>query len=266
MNSQPNLPQNINLTDETETDHTLSIDEFFRQLEAKERDLDMSVEMVIEIDETNVAEPSPAAIPPIQKVAEPEKSIAPAAAPVIAAAPDKAETTDTAAQSAEIVELQNRIARMEAERVHLIEAARRRQNDFDSFKSRTERERGETFRNQASSLAKQMLPVVDNLNRALNASNPADDQPKDFQQFFQGIALVSRQLDEILSEMGVTAICAVGEQFDPHFHEAVATEATDEHPAQTVTAEFLRGYCLGDKVIRPSMVKVSTKGEVRGEK
>jgi molecular chaperone GrpE len=57
--------------------------------------------------------------------------------------------------------------------------------------------------------------------------------------------------------MGVQPIIAVGEPFDPHFHEAVATEETDEFPPQTVTAELLRGYRIGDKVIRPSMVKVS---------
>jgi molecular chaperone GrpE len=57
--------------------------------------------------------------------------------------------------------------------------------------------------------------------------------------------------------MGVQPIIAVGERFDPHYHEAVATETTDEFPSQTVTAELLRGYRIGDKVIRPSMVKVS---------
>ncbi len=64
-------------------------------------------------------------------------------------------------------------------------------------------------------------------------------------------------MNEILAEMGVQPIIAVGEPFDPHFHEAVATEETDEFPPHTVTTELLRGYRIGDKVIRPSMVKVS---------
>jgi len=69
--------------------------------------------------------------------------------------------------------------------------------------------------------------------------------------------LVSQQLNEILAEMGVQPILAVGERFDPHYHEAVATETNDDFPSQTVTAELLRGYRLGEKIIRPSMVKVS---------
>ncbi len=70
--------------------------------------------------------------------------------------------------------------------------------------------------------------------------------------------LVNQQLGEVLEEMGVQPIVAVGEPFDPHFHEAVATETNDEVPPHTITAELLRGYRIDDKVIRASMVKVST--------
>jgi len=148
---------------------------------------------------------------------------------------------------------------LETERVELFEISRRRQNDFENYKSRTERERGETFRNQLSNLAIQMLPVVDNLNRAMDlTANNVEEKPQDFQQFFEGIVLVSQQLNEILAEMGVQPINALGESFDPHLHEAVATEASEEFPQNTVMAELLRGYRIGDKVIRPSMVKVST--------
>ena len=104
-----------------------------------------------------------------------------------------------------------------------------------------------------------MLPVVDNLNRAMDlTANNVEEKPQDFQQFFEGIVLVSQQLNEILAEMGVQPINALGESFDPHLHEAVATEASEEFPQNTVMAELLRGYRIGDKVIRPSMVKVST--------
>jgi molecular chaperone GrpE len=104
-----------------------------------------------------------------------------------------------------------------------------------------------------------MLPVLDNLNRALDsASNFSDEKLQDFQQFFEGIMLVGRQLNEVLEEMGVQPIAAVGESFDPHYHEAVATETTDEVPPYTITEELLRGYRIDDKVIRASMVKVSS--------
>jgi molecular chaperone GrpE len=69
--------------------------------------------------------------------------------------------------------------------------------------------------------------------------------------------LVNHQLNEVLAEMGITPIQAIGEHFDPHFHEAASVEETDEFPPNTVTAEFLRGYRIGDKVVRASMVKVS---------
>jgi len=102
-----------------------------------------------------------------------------------------------------------------------------------------------------------MLPVLDNMNRALDsASNLSNTQ--EIQHFFDGIVLVNQQLNEVLAEMGVQPIAAVGERFDPHFHEAVATEETDEVPPNTITAEFLRGYRIDNKVVRASMVKVST--------
>ena len=69
--------------------------------------------------------------------------------------------------------------------------------------------------------------------------------------------LVNQQLNEVLAEMGVQPISSVGEHFDPHFHEAVAMEETEEFPPNTITAEFLRGYRIGDKIVRASMVKVS---------
>jgi molecular chaperone GrpE len=77
---------------------------------------------------------------------------------------------------------------METERARIFEISRRRQIDFDNYKNRTERERGETFRNQISNLATQMLPVVDNFNRALDSSTTAEEV-SGFQQFFEGIVL-----------------------------------------------------------------------------
>ncbi|HEX8637797.1 MAG TPA: nucleotide exchange factor GrpE, partial [Pyrinomonadaceae bacterium] len=76
-------------------------------------------------------------------------------------------------------------------------------------------------------------------------------------QFFQGIVLVNQHVNEVLAGMGVAPIASIGERFDPHFHEAVAVEESDVYPPQTVSAEFLRGYRLGERVIRPSMVKVT---------
>lgn len=255
MNPEQNPQNTKGVSEESEMDNTLSIDEFFKQLEAKEKDLHISDEMVIEVGESDVGEQDISDFLQMDLSAAPHK-------------PEKAVTTfndhpaldvkDNPTLLAEISNLQEQIARLEIERVEIREASRRRQSDFDNYKNRMERERGETFRNQMSNLATQMLPVVDNLNRALDSSEQiAEERSQNFRQFFEGIVLVSQQLNEILAEMGVQPIIAVGERFDPHYHEAVATETTDRCPAQTVTAELLRGYRIGDKVVRPSMVKVS---------
>lgn len=237
----------------------LSIEEFFKQLEAKERDLDISSDLVIEIDESDFGNK---AVPDFIKADLPSVEIETTAQAAYSPKENVPTQVEIYNLQTEVSKLQNRIVQMETERVEMFENARRRHNDFENYKNRTERERGETFRAQISNLATQMLPVADNLNRALDLSEKtSDEQPPEFQQFYEGIVLVSQQLNEILAEMGVQPINAVGEIFDPHFHEAFATEQHDEFPPNTVTEEVLRGYRIGDKVIRPSMVKVSKSGE-----
>ena len=259
MNSNPDFINAREVSEEIEMDNTLSIDEFFKELEAKEKDLDISSDLVIEVDESEVEEQE---IPDFLKTEisaapnKPERSVA------AVAEENSIQPGLNSKYQSELLNLQNQITRMEAERAELYETARRRQTDFENYKNRTERERGETFRNQLSNLAAQMLPVVDNLNRALDSSEFVNEEcSQDVKQFFEGIVLVSQQLNEILAEMGVQPIAAVGEPFDPHVHEAVATESSVEFPSQTVIAELLRGYRIGEKVIRPSMVKVSKSGE-----
>ena len=265
MNPKPDSQNTKEVSEELETDNTLSIDEFFKELEAKEKDLDITSDLVIEIDQSETQ------VQDISDFLQMDVSIAPNKLETVTANADAFEHNslqpiDNFDLQSEIENLQNQIARMETERVELFEIARRRQTDFENYKNRTERERGETFRNQIGNLATQMLPVVDNLNRAMDSSGQiTEESSQDFKQFFEGIVLVSQQLNEILAEMGVQPIVAVGEAFDPHFHEAVATEINDEFPSQTVTSELLRGYRIGDKVIRPSMVKVSTGSTVESE-
>ncbi|MCY7376841.1 MAG: nucleotide exchange factor GrpE [Pyrinomonadaceae bacterium] len=257
MNSNSDLHNLTDVSEETETPQTLSIDEFFRQLEAKERDLDISSELIIEFDEDDDDGRDAKAITQLDlspvESERPEILSPPAAPPENL--PSQIELLNL---RNEISKLQIQLIRTENERAEVFENARRRHTDFDNYKSRTERERSETFRNQLGSLAFQMLPVLDNMNRALDSTKTiSDEKTTEFQQFFEGIELVSQQLNEILAEMGVQPIVAVGESFDPHLHEAVATEVTDEIASNTVTAELQRGYRIGDKVIRPSMVKVS---------
>ena len=158
----------------------------------------------------------------------------------------------------EVAQLSYQINKMSAERKEISETMQRRSTDFENFRNRTVRERSEIFRTVLSDLANKVIPVIDNLDRALAlASNHGVEKSPDFLQFIDGIGLVNLQLSEVLTEMGIQPIVSVGQPFNPHFHEAVATVETDA-PPNTVIAELLRGYHIDNKVIRASMVKVST--------
>ena len=105
-----------------------------------------------------------------------------------------------------------------------------------------------------------LLPVSDNLKRALETESSVEAAESDeFRHFLSGVDLIWKQLNGVLEALGVKPIPAVGEQFDPHVHEAVVTEATDEYEPDTVMQEIVAGYRLGDKLIRPALVKVATR-------
>jgi molecular chaperone GrpE len=247
MDSKNNSQNAEEISKEFEFDDSSSIEDFIKELEAKEKDLHISSEMVIEIDEADFSDKD---LPEFLT----SEIFVETAAP----------TGNSANQSAisnlktEVSQLQAKISKNETERADLVKLMQNRQSDFENYKKRVERERSDTFLNILSELANQMLPVLDNMNRALDSvSNLSEDTEQGVQHFFDGIALVNQQLNEVLAEMGVEPIASVGEDFDPHFHEAVAAEETDEFPPHKVTAEFLRGYRIGNKVVRPAMVKVS---------
>ena len=255
MKHGKNSPPIKEVSEEIQEKNTLSIDEFFKQLEAKEKDLDMSSEMVIEIDEADFNQDDIPEFLRTESLRSREKINE-----IEFMSKDAADENTLSELKEKVLALQKQISKLETERIELVEIARRRQIDFEGYKKRTERDKSETYLSQVSSLATQMLPVLDNFNRALESvSNLSDEKVVDSQHFFNGIALVNQQLNEVLSDMGVTPIVSVGELFNPHFHEAVATEETNEIPPHMITAELLRGYRIGDRVIRPSMVKVSAK-------
>ena len=239
---------------EAETDESVSVDDFIRQLEEKEKDLHITSETtIIEIAESF----DDANLPDFLKEdlqIEVVKPIATAVAP----AKTKAEKTSYPILEKEVAGLKEKISQMQVEREELVQTSQRRAKDFDNFKSRTERERNETFQNQIGNLAVQMLPALDNLNRAVDfALAMPEEQRKGIQQFLDGVVLVSQQVNDVLGEMGIQPIATVGEVFDPHFHEAVVTEESTEFEPNTVSAELLRGYRIGNRVIRHSMVKVA---------
>jgi len=161
---------------------------------------------------------------------------------------------------AELVASRAELKRLQSALAEAKEAVARRQADFENYRKRVERERGETQNRLVGELARKLLPVVDNLERALDAESTVKaGESKEFRHFLNGVELISKQLSEILESFGVAPIAAVGERFDPHIHEAVVTEPSDEHPPDTVIAELARGYRIGDRLLRPSMVKVSAQ-------
>lgn len=244
------------IADDAETQETVLVDDFIRQLEAREKDLHITSETtIIEIAESF----DDANLPDfIKEDLQIEKG-----KPAVSVSPAPAKTkSDKSAENVsekEIAGLKETISQMQAEREELMKSTQRRAKDFENFKSRTERERNETFQNQIGNLATQMLPALDNLNRAVDfALAMPDEQRTGIQQFLDGVVLVSQQVNDVLAEMGIERIATVGEVFDPHFHEAVATEESTEFGPNTVSAELLRGYRIGNRVIRHSMVKVAT--------
>ena len=260
MKPKQNLKNEEDFTDEIESQDLPSVDDFIKQLEAKEKDLHISSDLIIEFEESDFDEES---VNGFLQSAFPARNEGVRIGISGSVTPNQKTFSDL---EEEILRLKTHITELEAGRDETIENSRRRQRDFDNYKSRIEREKHETFANQVSNLATQMLPVLDNLNRAIDfASDTSDGKGKEFQQFFQGIFLVNQQLNEVLEGMGVSPIASVGEQFDPHCHEAVAVEETEQFPPQTVSAELLRGYCIGSRVIRPSMVKVSKSPQARVE-
>ena len=242
------------IADDVATQESATVDDFIKQLEMKEKDLHITADMTIEIRES-FDDGNPADF--IEEVS-PSQSVSPPSATAAAPSKTKAAEVSTGALEKEIDGLKEQISQLEANRREIIETSQRRARDFENLKSRTERERNETFRNQIGNLATQMLPALDNLNRAVDfaLAMPAE-QRDEIKQFFDGIVLVNQQVNDVFAEMGIQPIATVGEMFDPHFHEAVATEETSELEPNTVSAELLRGYRIGDRVIRHSMVKVT---------
>jgi len=161
---------------------------------------------------------------------------------------------------AELVAARAELKRIEAENAELKDLVARRQADFENYRKRVERERSETYNRVVADVAAKLLPVVDNLKRALEAEASVKAAESDeFRHFLSGVDLINKQLNGVLDALGIKPVAAVGEQFDPHVHEAVVTEPTDDYAPDTVMQELVTGYRIGDKLIRPALVKVATR-------
>jgi molecular chaperone GrpE len=124
--------------------------------------------------------------------------------------------------------------------------------EFDNYRKRIERERRDQADSAAASAIEDLLPIIDNLERALQAPVGTDAEG-----YRKGVELVHQQMMELLRRRGVKPIQAIGADFDPRFHEAVAHEASGDHREGEVMEELRRGYTLGERLLRPAMVKVA---------
>jgi len=123
--------------------------------------------------------------------------------------------------------------------------------EFDNYRKRVERERRERLDTAEADLLGSLLPILDDLERALQA--PSGDA----EVYRRGVALIQQQMSELLRRRGVTPIEAVGKDFDPRFHQAVMHDESREHREGEVMEELRRGYMLGERLLRASMVKVA---------
>lgn len=128
--------------------------------------------------------------------------------------------------------------------------------DFDNYRKRQEQEKEALLKYGAESTLKKMIEVLDNFERGLKAIETVEDCEKVKECY----NLAYKNFKDVLTKAGLEAIKAEGETFDPNFHEAVMQTPSTEHPEHTIIAELQKGYKLGDKVLRPTLVNVATEG------
>ena len=128
--------------------------------------------------------------------------------------------------------------------------------DFDNYRKRQEQEKEALLKYGAENTLKKMIEVLDNFERGIKAIETVEDCEKVKECYH----LAYKNFTDVLTKAGLETIKAEGETFDPNFHEAVMQTPSSEHPEHTIIAELQKGYKLGDKVLRPTLVNVATEG------
>jgi molecular chaperone GrpE len=152
------------------------------------------------------------------------------------------------------VDLEERLELAEAEAARNLDRFLRASAELENVKKRSQREMGELRKYANQSLIKELLTVVDNLERAIESSRSEDGTAE---QLLEGVDLTLKEILKILEKHGVTPIDSLEKPFDPAMHEAVLQEALEGVPENTVIREFQRGYWMHDRLLRPAMVVVS---------
>ena len=160
---------------------------------------------------------------------------------------EKAEQEEKDGETEKIAELETKIKEWEDKYTRLYA-------EYDNYQKRSKREKDARYADAVVDVISSILPVADNLDRALASEASSEDAKK----ILDGVAMVKKQMDEILTKLEVSEIAAVGEEFDPNVHNAVMHVEDENTADNTVVEEFMKGYKYkDDRVIRHSMVKVA---------
>lgn len=164
----------------------------------------------------------------------------------VKAEPEKKEKKTTKKDSKKITELEEALKESEDKYIRMLA-------EYDNYKKRTQKEKESLYKDGIADSVEKLLTVLDNLDRAAMV----DVSNADAQSVVDGVNKILEQAREVFSKMGVEEIAAKGEKFDPSLHNAVMHEENEEYDENTVSEVFLKGYKMGDKIIRHSMVKVA---------
>ena len=167
-------------------------------------------------------------------------------------------TPPQTAAAAELDQLRIERDGLRVERDELRDMLLRRQAEFDNFRKRTERERAEQSQYASMEVVGDLLPILDDFERALTADSSSPEYAK-------GIHMIYQRMGESLKKTGLEPVEAIGKPFDPHLHQAIERVETNDAPDHTVLGEFQRGYYFKGKLLRPSMVKVAVPAAARAD-
>ena len=146
----------------------------------------------------------------------------------------------------------NETAKLAADLDDLRQTLLRRQADFDNYKKRMEKERGEDSKRTTARLVESIIPIVDGFEQALAAH-----REKEYENYRRGFELIYKQLVDNLARLGVERVDPIGKSFDPHAHQAMDRAETTEHEDGTIVQTFQPGYVFHGRVLRPAMVRVA---------
>ncbi len=170
-----------------------------------------------------------------------------------AGAPAPVQETEVSLPAAELESLKQKLNEAEARAAEYLDGWQRTQAEFINFRRRLERDRQNEYLAMKAEIIKKFLPVLDDLERALQ--HPP--QESDLQAWVNGVELILRKMQAILEAEGVERIEAEGQMFDPNVHEAISHEQVDGQESGRVIAVVQQGYRIGDRLIRPALVRVA---------